>query len=800
MRGLVTQRWNRVEALFETALQAPEAERAQFLKDACGDDRDLLNEVASLLAHDSQASPDFLAPTGSGDAVAAADAGPDSLVGQTVGHYRVLRLLGHGGMGSVYLAEQDRPKRLVALKLMAHMALSPAARRRFELEYEVLGHLSHPHVAQVYEVGMFSQPGGSAFPTPFFAMEYVRGGLPLTDYARRHQLDLAERLRLFCQVCEAIHHGHQKGIIHRDLKPANILVSDEEGEQPVASAPCDRRGMPTTPPPGPDPYNSAPGEGGACEHMRPVGIMRRPWGADATYVGLSTSVVKVIDFGVAKCTNNDLATTTLHTMAGQLVGTVAYMSPEQCDGDPLAIDIRSDVYSLGVVLFELLCGQPPYPTQNLPVYEALRAIREQPPTPPRSLNRQIGRDLEQVMLKALAKKPEQRYASVEALLCDLRNALVGEPVSARPPGIGARLLRWGHRHPIATTAILCGVVATLVICGTAAGIWLLAMKPHRVVLTKDASEARLVTSADRVLHAWPIDASEESDQVAFGEIVRRPSALGGGLLAIVGYASAAECEYAGQLCAYDIEKDLNRPAWTGEISDADLPSVLKHQGFVAREFAARYLWVLDVFDETAGPELVVVFGQDGRSRIVVRIYDLGGTMRYQLVQDGGINSCYWMSGPKLLIFGGTDERGKDHMMAVHPEYVVPHVFMLFAMRPRFDGVLDGYVEPTAQDPDLRPVWYRYVHPAQHGGCEFNIRIARPPRQYPPDRSVFLHFEGGRNEEMRRRFGMFFAVSEEGQEIPGSRMSSDAYRGDQTSNDPSWPPPETFQLSDTMPTG
>ena len=207
---------------------------------------------------------------------------------ETIGNYRILGILGEGGMGTVYEAEQDQPHRKVALKVIRPDFVIPELIRRFSRESEVLGRLQHPGIAQIYEAGTSEGPRG---PQPFFAMELVKGQ-PLTEYASARSLTLTQRLELFALVCDAVHYAHQKGVIHRDLKPANILV--------------DAAGQP-----------------------------------------------KILDFGVARLTDADVQATR-QTSVGEVIGTLQYMSPEQVNADPGDIDIRSDVYSLGVILYELL--------------------------------------------------------------------------------------------------------------------------------------------------------------------------------------------------------------------------------------------------------------------------------------------------------------------------------------------------------------------------------------------------------------------------------------------------------------
>ena len=312
----------------------------------------------------------------------AADAPPAQVAG-----YRVVRFIGRGGMGAVYEAEQDNPRRLVALKVIRPGLASRDLLKRFDREAHLLGRLHHPGIAQVYAAGRADDG------QPFFAMELVAGP-PLTEYANRHRLDTAARLELLARVCDAVQHAHDQGVIHRDLKPPNILV--------------DAAGQP-----------------------------------------------KVLDFGVARATDADLRATTA-TEVGQVIGTLAYMSPEQAAGDPAALDPRSDVYALGVVLFELLAGRLPYSLQGLPMAEAARVIHERDPDRLGSVNTAMRGDVETIVAKALEKDKARRYASAAALAADLRRFLAGEPIAARPASAWYQFRKFARRNK----ALVGGVAAT----------------------------------------------------------------------------------------------------------------------------------------------------------------------------------------------------------------------------------------------------------------------------------------------------------------------------------------------------
>ena len=315
--------------------------------------------------------------------------------------YRILGLIGAGAVGEVYEAEQEHPRRRVALKLLKPSVDSRETVRRLRHEADVLARLQHPGIAQVFESGTTAAGHDGR---PFFAMELVRspggaGPLTITDHAERERLDVGERLALLADVADAVHSAHQRGVIHRDLKPANVLV-DESG---------------------------------------------RP---------------KVVDFGIARVTDIDVRATTMHTQVGQIVGTLAYMSPEQAGGAPAEIDARCDVYALGAIGYELLAGRLPVDLAGLAVHEAVRAVRETEPRCLGSVRPSLRGDVETVVGKALEKDKGRRYASAAAFASDLRRCLDDEPIAARPPTAAYCLRKTLRRHRSAAWAA-CAVVLLL---------------------------------------------------------------------------------------------------------------------------------------------------------------------------------------------------------------------------------------------------------------------------------------------------------------------------------------------------
>ena len=394
----------KAEEVFLAVSELPPERWESGIVRLCNGDTTLASEVRSLLGHHDQESK-FLDPN---------ELMAQSLVfgrlrlpvdeelapGTKIGVYTIRSLLGVGGMGSVYVAEQERPRRTVALKVIRRGLSTQSLLRRFEHEAEVLGRLQHPGIAQIFEAGaapLVSPDGLSRESQPFIAMEIVRG-IPLNKYCDQKGLDAKERLRLVARVCDAVHHAHQRGVIHRDLKPGNILV--EEGGSP-----------------------------------------------------------KILDFGVARAADVDVRVTTLQTSIGQLIGTLPYMSPEQVLGDPGEIDTRSDVYALGVVLYQLLTGRLPHDVASRSIPEAARVIREESPTKLSHVSKMFRGEIDTIVSKALDKDKRRRYQSAAELGDDIRRYLNGEPIHAKQDSTLYMLKKQLKRYKWAAAAAAAALVA-----------------------------------------------------------------------------------------------------------------------------------------------------------------------------------------------------------------------------------------------------------------------------------------------------------------------------------------------------
>jgi eukaryotic-like serine/threonine-protein kinase len=423
------ERFKLIAPVLEAALELPEESRRAFLDRACAGDGELRAEVEDLLSADSDAGAFLDAPV---DLAAVsgppgnAEKDPDRLSGTTIGSYRLVREIGRGGMGVVYEAEQQSPRRPVALKvILGGRHVDAVTVRMFQREADSLARLKHPSIAAIYESGRTDEG------QHFFAMELV-AGRSLSDYlddvrAPASRADVRRRLALFRKIAAAVAYAHQRGVIHRDLKPSNILVSD-----PPRSGLSGRET---------DSTSVGPEDGG------------------------DPPDVKILDFGLARITDAGGDAATALTEIGRIQGTLSYMSPEQVRGRRDEVDVRTDVYSLGVVLYRMMTGRLPYELAGVDFPEAARIVCEQAPRPPAAAGPKgmVDRDLSIILLKALEKVADRRYPSVAALDDDVQRFLEGRPIVARSPSSAYQLRKLVARHKAPFAA---GVAVLLVLAGS----------------------------------------------------------------------------------------------------------------------------------------------------------------------------------------------------------------------------------------------------------------------------------------------------------------------------------------------
>jgi len=513
---------NPEESIFADALALPPSERAAFLDRACGADADLRSRVGALLLADASAS--FMAGSATSHHVSVSnDHGrTEEKPGDRIGRYKLLQKIGEGGCGIVYMAEQQEP--IV---------------RRVALKVIKLGMDTKEVVARFeaerQALALMDHPniarvfdgGATELGRPFFVMELVRG-VPITKYCDEQNLPTAARLELFTQVCHAVQHAHQKGIIHRDLKPSNILVTINDG----------------------------------------------------------VPVPKVIDFGIAKATQGRLTDSTVFTAFEQFIGTPAYMSPEQAVMTSLDVDTRSDIYSLGVLLYELLTGRTPFDSKTLVAAgldEIRRVIREvDPPRPstrlstltdidrstvaqhrstaPSQLSTLLCGDLDWIVMRCLEKDRARRYETANALALDLLRHLHDEPVVARPPSTGYRARKFVRRHRLAVSAG--GAIAAALITSLAISTWSLvlekAARERAVAAEAEQSRLRVQAEVARRAETEQRQQAQANEKKAVLEAVRSEQAFAFLSRMLLGLGSSAVIDRDKTLLREIVDKTVSR--------------------------------------------------------------------------------------------------------------------------------------------------------------------------------------------------------------------------------------------------
>jgi tetratricopeptide (TPR) repeat protein len=468
--------FEKAKALFiELVANVPPQQWDARLAELAGGDEELRRQVSRFLTAHREAGSFLDSPAPALGATL--DEPPREKPGTAIGPYKLVEEVGEGGMGSVWMAQQQEPvKRLVAVKLIKAGMDSRQVVARFAAERQALALMDHANIARVLDGGT------TGAGRPYFVMDLVKG-VPITRYCDEHHLTPRQRLELFLPVCQAVQHAHQKGIIHRDIKPSNVLVASYDGK----------------------------------------------------------AVPKVIDFGVAKAAGQPLTDKTLVTGFGHIVGTLEYMSPEQAEVNQLDIDTRSDIYSLGVLLYELLTGSPPFSreeSENGGMLEMLRLIREQEPTKPSAklstaeglptlaanrgtepakLTRLVRGELDWIVMKALEKDRNRRYESANGFAADVQRYLAGEAVQAVPPSAGYRLRKFARRNRVSLA--FTGLVLLILLTLTGGIAWNVSDRTARQAAVEQEAGLAL-QEAERLLEdrKWPeaLEAAKRAEGVLAG--------------------------------------------------------------------------------------------------------------------------------------------------------------------------------------------------------------------------------------------------------------------------------------------
>ncbi len=419
--------WRAVKELFLSALEQPQASQQHFIETA-DVDQSVRDQVQQLLCHHAD-DPCFLQPL-LGNVAGSTTTSNESLVGIDVGGFHLQRVLGRGGMGTVYEAQQQIPYRSVALKILNVEIADQDLAHRMSREASILARLHHPGIAKIISSGTVVIENDFR---PWFAMELI-AGMPILDWVRNRQLNRKQCLELFLELCDAVQHAHHRNIIHRDLKPANILIDPGIADGSNSAA----RGQPV-----------------------------------------------VLDFGIAKIVDHK-PTQFDCTAAGQLLGTLAYMSPEQLTGDSRLVDARADVFALGIIGFEMLTGQLPHNRLGRSVFEVLQQVQHESPRPLRLVDPVLRGDIDIIFSKAIAADVDQRYQSVTELASDIRAYLDHRPIRARAPSIVYRVNKGLRRNRVLES----GITATLI----ALAIGLFAYQRAASLATEMANKATVAAA------------------------------------------------------------------------------------------------------------------------------------------------------------------------------------------------------------------------------------------------------------------------------------------------------------------
>ena len=753
---MTPENWQKVMQLFTDVRQMDSLpEREDFLQTECKDKPDLLIEVKKLLAGESKNKPAYFDKPLFGtsfnlDEIAEViednhendyDVDDDMehlenwiTTDTVVGKFKIINKIGAGGMGIVYRAIQEYPQRVVALKMMKHSVATRKTARRFRYEVDILGKLQHKNIAQIYEAGVYhrdSSYDGESEGLPYFVMELIVDAQNLIDYTQANNLNTKQRLELYCAVCDGVQHGHQNGIIHRDLKPSNILI-------------------------------------GADGHP------------------------KIIDFGVAKAIGGKLDITTMQTDSGKLIGTVQYMSPEQCDvgQSNVTVDTRSDVYTLGILLYQLLCDKLPYNVSDSSLVAAARSVCDAVIVHPATIKRNLKGDLAAIILKALSRNPAARYQSAGELGKDISNYLRGDIIIARPPTSLDKMLGYIKTHPILVTTFICVCISLFIVGGSYFTYINLKSKPSQIIYNERTQSAQLISYSGKFLKEWK--------NVWNAQLIDLPPESGGGKIAAICYSMDGNSITSGRLCLYNAYKTAEpitilplpvRPDnmpwdWIDQLDTAPENDLFFTSNFITA----------DIYKDIPGLELVVITSHLPEFPNNISIYDTTGKLLGSQWHKGFISAVTWDEDNEQLIVSGRRNDWYNEIAGFEDLNLSAsaNIQIIYAIKPpQIDSdiytIRDGVLARNVN-------WYKYIVP--HTAWELMI-ISR-------DCIIVLKDINNTSNWRITMFGseqsngMYASVNIIFDPITGDNISIFHSNGYET-NQPALPSPESIKFCDYPPT-
>jgi len=535
----------------------------------------------------------------------------------------------------------------------------------------------------------------------YVVTEYI-DGLPVDAYCERHGLDVRARVEFLAEICDAVQRLHDYGVMHRDLKPGNILID---------------------------------------EHGKPA----------------------IIDFGIAAFLAPDRHVTI--TADDAPIGSPAYMSPEQARGERSRVTMQSDVYSLGATAYRVLLGETPHAyNDSTTQMEMLHRAGCDEPRRPREIDPRFPKPLSEVLARATAREPEERYRSASEFADDLRRWLRREPVEAGRAGVFDRVARCLRRHPATCTTVLCLAIAALVIAGTLASVWWLHGKPYDVILTEDTQEAHLIALDGRILRTWRAD---QKYGIKGAEWVPGDLTGGRGPMVVISWADNSHPDDAAPFEVYCVNQGVEQPAWADKVEQSDLPAEFVRDAFFAEGTGAHWVYIADIFDEVDGAEIVTVF-QHERAACSMRVYGWDGSILFEVWHDGNIHEPLWLEESGRLIVEALNAEAywaeRDY-----PEFDVGlHPKVLFAITPRITGPSKQIIKTSSTWGTFEPEWYQCLLPVQGDVDRYAGASLTPDFASAPDADFAVNIEIKSDTGDRVAFAIPFDA--DGREVEGRRAN------------------------------